>query len=63
MSEIQAADDNNNTASSELLRYDLRGIKIKKKNARRRNKSYQGSSNSTLDSISPFDNLGDRNIS
>jgi hypothetical protein len=63
MSEIQAADDNNSTASSELLKYDFRGADIKKKNARRHNKSYQGSSNSTLDDISPFYNLGDRNIS
>ena len=64
MSEIQAADDNNSTAGSELLKYDLRIADIKKKkNARRRNRSYHGSNNSTLDGISPFDTLGDRNIS
>jgi hypothetical protein len=65
MSEIQEPDDNNNTASSGLLKYDFReaNIKKKKKSARRRNRSYQGWSNATLDDISSFDTLGDRNIS
>ena len=64
MSEIQEPDDNNNTASSGLLKYDFREANIKKKkNARRRNRSYQGWSNATLDDISSFDTLGDRNIS
>ncbi|MGB7639581.1 MAG: hypothetical protein WCF03_18185 [Nitrososphaeraceae archaeon] len=62
MSEIQEPDDNNNTSSSKLLKYDFREANIKK-NARRCNRSYQGWSYATLDDSSSLDNLGDRNIS